>query len=102
MIPEIFALVISWLIVDPLQSKLNERLVDARAPQGLIADVRTCAEIALPKLIDRAAAEPTWVLTTALDVWTGRAAPETVLSNTTPGCSGAFKSAKAYLAGRGA
>jgi hypothetical protein len=102
MIQDIFALVISWLIVDPLQNEMNKRLAEVRAPQALIADVRTCAESSLPKLADRAAAEPSWVLATALDVWTGRTAPEDVLGASSPQCANTVVRAKDYLAGRGA
>ena len=48
----------------------------------MIADVRTCAEASLPRLADRAMAEPLWVVTTALNVWTGQSAPESILGNT--------------------
>jgi hypothetical protein len=102
MLQEILATLVSVLIVDPLQAEMNERLAQTRAPQAVIANVRTCAEASLPKLADRAVAEPLWVVTTTLDVWTGRSAPEEVLGGTSPQCDVAVKAARVYLESRGA
>jgi hypothetical protein len=101
MVQDILAFVINLLVVDPLQGEMNKRLAEVRAPQAVIADVRACAEGSLPRLAERAMAEPVWMVTTALDVWTGRAAPEDVLS-TSPQCESAIKTARAYLESRGA
>jgi hypothetical protein len=101
MFQEILASLVSVLIVDPLQAEMSERLAQVQAPQAVIAEVRTCAEASLPGLADRAMAEPLWVVTTALNVWTGQTAPETILGNT-PQCADALKSARVYLESRGA
>jgi hypothetical protein len=101
MVHDILAFFINFLIVDPLQGEISKRLAEIRAPQAIIADVRACAEASLPRLADRAMADPAWVLTTAFNVWTGNAAPETVLSTSSPQCDATIKSARAYLkAGR--
>ena len=101
MVQDILAFFINLLVVDPLQGEINKRLAEARAPQAIIAEVRTCAETALPRLAERAVAEPGWIVATALDVWIGRAAPEDVLS-TSPQCQSAIKAARVYLESRGA
>ena len=102
MLQEILATLVGVLIVDPLQAELNERLAQTRAPQAVIADVRTCTEASLPKLADRAMAEPLWVITTALDVWIGRTAPEAILGGTTAQCDAAVRAARVFLESRGA
>ncbi|MGO4526677.1 hypothetical protein AB4097_17670 [Microvirga sp. 2MCAF35] len=102
MLQELLASVVSVLIVDPLQAEMNERLAQVRAPQAVVADVRTCAEASLPKLADRAAADPLWVVTTAFDVWTGRTAPDQILGGTSTQCDAAIKAARIYLESRGA
>jgi len=102
MIQEILILIVNFLIVDPLQAEMNKRLADVRAPQAIIADVRSCADAALPHLADRAAGEPGWVAMTALDVWLGRVAPEDVLASVSPQCDGPVRAAKGYLQGRAA
>jgi hypothetical protein len=101
MVQNILAFFINFLVVDPLQDEMNKRLAEARAPQAIIAEVRTCAEDALPKLAERAIAEPAWVVATTLDVWLGRAVPEDVLS-TSPQCQSSIKAARIYLESRGA
>jgi hypothetical protein len=101
MLHDIFAIIINLLIVDPLQAEMNERLADARAPQALIADVRNCAEASLPKLADRAMADPAWVVATGLDVWLGRSTPDNVLGSISPECNTTVTSARAYLQGQG-
>lgn len=102
LLQELLATIVSVLIVDPLQGEMNERLAQIRAPQAVIADMRSCAEASLPKLADRAMAEPLWVVTTALNVWTGRSAPEDVLGGTSAQCDTAIKAARVYLESRGA
>ncbi|QRM29809.1 hypothetical protein [Microvirga sp. VF16] len=102
MLQDLLAFVVSVLIVDPLQAEMRDRLAQIRAPQAIIADVRTCAETSLPKLADRAMAEPLWVVTTALNVWTGNTAPEEVLGGTSAECNAAIKAARVYLESRGA
>ena len=101
MVQDILAFFINLLVVDPLQDEMKKRLAEVRAPQAIIAEVRTCAENALPGLAERAVTEPGWIVTTALDVWIGRAAPEDVLS-TSPQCQSAIKAARVYLESRGA
>jgi hypothetical protein len=101
MVQDILAFFISLLVVDPLQAEISKRLAEVRAPQAIIADVRACAQDSLPRLAERAMAEPIWAATTALNVWIGRAAPEDVLS-TSPQCESAIKAARAYVGSRGA
>lgn len=100
MVQDILALIVNMLILEPLQAEMNERLAKVRAPQAIIADVRTCATASLPVLADRAVADPAWAATTALNVWIGTAAPEDVLGTSSPQCDNAIKAARAYLSGR--
>ncbi|WP_134500579.1 hypothetical protein [Microvirga pakistanensis] len=100
MFHEILAFIVNLLIVDPLQAEMDKRLAEARAPQAVIADVRACADAALPILTDRAVSEPGWVATTALDVWLGRTAPEDVLTTIAPRCNAPVRAAKGYLQGQ--
>jgi len=102
MIHEILAFVVNLLIIDPLQAEMDKRLAVVRAPQTVVADVRACADAALPTLANRATAEPGWVVMTALDIWLGRAAPEDVLITVSPQCNAPLKAAKAFLEGQGA
>jgi hypothetical protein len=102
MFQEILSFLVSLLIVDPLQAEMSERLAQVRAPQAVIAEVRACAEASLPRLADRAMAEPMWVVSAALNVWTGQTAPEDILGSTTPQCASALKAARLYLESRGA
>jgi len=102
MLQEILSALVNVLIVDPLQAEMSERLTQMRAPQAVIAEVRSCAESSLPHLADRALSDPLWVVTTTLDVWTGRTAPEQVLGGTSAQCDAAVKAARVYLESRGA
>lgn len=102
MIHEILAFIINVLIVDPLQAEMDKRLTEVRAPRAVIADVRACADAALPILARRAATEPAWIVVTSLDIWLGRAALEEVLTNLSPQCAAPAQAAKGYLQGRSA
>ncbi|MXQ13177.1 hypothetical protein [Microvirga makkahensis] len=101
MLQEAFILIVNFLIVDPLQAELDRRLSEARAPQAVIADVRACADAALPVLADRVTGDPAWAASTALDVWLERSAPEDVLVKAAPQCDGPVRAAKGYLQGQG-
>lgn len=102
MFNELLSILVGVLIVDPLQAEMSDRLAKIRAPQTVIADMRTCAESSLPKLADRAMSDPLWVVATTLDVWTGNTAPENVLGGTSAQCDAAVKAARLYLESRGA
>jgi hypothetical protein len=102
MLQDLFAFLVGVLIVDPLQAEMNERLAQIRAPQAVIAEMRSCAEASLPPLANRALAEPGWAIATTLNVWTGRTAPEEVLGGTSAQCNAAIKAARVYLESRGA
>ncbi|WP_262030651.1 hypothetical protein [Microvirga sp. Mcv34] len=102
MLQELLAAVVSVLIVDPLQAEMNERLSQIRAPQAVITDMRSCAEASLPRLADRAVADPFWAVRATFDVWTGRTAPEDILGGTSTQCDAAIKAARLYLESRGA
>ncbi|KLK92608.1 hypothetical protein AA309_12945 [Microvirga vignae] len=60
MVQDIFAFFINLLIVDPLHDEMAKRLAQVRAPQAIIAEMRACAEDALPRLAEQAMAEPVW------------------------------------------
>jgi hypothetical protein len=102
MIHEILAFVVNLLIVDPLQAEMDKRLADVRAPQAVIADVKGCADAALPGLTDRVMSEPGWILGATLDIWLGTGAPEKVLADVAPQCEAPLRAARSYLEGRGA
>ncbi len=102
MLQDFFAFLVGLLIVDPLQAEMNERLAQIRAPQAVIAEMRSCAQASLPVLANRAMAEPGWAIATGLNVWTGRTSPEEVLGGTSAQCNAAVKAARVYLESRGA
>ena len=102
MFNELLSILVGVLIVDPLQAEMSERLAKIRAPQAVIADMRACAESSLPKLADRAMNDPLWVVSTTLEVWTGKIAPEKVLGGTSAQCNAAVEAARLYLESRAA
>jgi hypothetical protein len=94
---DIIAALISFFLVDPLQADLSERLAAARAPAAVIDDVTTCAETAVPVMIERATGDPWWAVTSAFGVWTGMADPAAILLEAAPSCAGAVTAAESYL-----
>lgn len=98
MIASLIAFLVSTFLVGPLQSELGSRLAQARAPAAIVQQVEACATAAIPALVDRAAADPWWALSSAFGAWVGTTSPEAVLRDAAPGCAPALAAARPFLA----
>lgn len=98
MFADILAFLVATFLLNPLQSGLASQLEAARAPAAVTRQVTECAAAATPRLIERAAADPWWAVTTAVSAWIGTARPEAVLRDAAPACAPALEAARPYLA----
>uniref|UniRef100_UPI001F37188A hypothetical protein n=1 Tax=Falsiroseomonas oryziterrae TaxID=2911368 RepID=UPI001F37188A len=86
MFADILAFLVATFLLGPLQSGLADRLEAARAPAAVTRELTDCAAAAAPRLVERAAGDPWWAVTTALSAWLGTARPEVVLRDVAPSC----------------
>ena len=91
------AALISFFLIDPLQAELAKKLNAARVPQGDLNDVTACAKAAKPAIVDRAMSEPTWAMSSIVQVWIVMARPEAILADTAPACRPAIETARPFL-----
>jgi hypothetical protein len=98
-IQDIITSLVSFFVIEPLQTELADRLAAARAPQAVIAQVSQCASTATPVLVERVAADPWWAVATTAQIWAGMTDPETVLGEVAPSCAPALQVARPFLEG---
>ncbi len=100
MIESLIAWFVDTFLLGPMQAQVTEQLQAARAPTAVVAQLGGCATAALPRLVERAVADPWWAISSGIGAWTGSLRPETLLGEATPGCATAMEAARPYL-GRG-
>lgn len=96
---DIFAALISFFLIQPLQAEVAERLAGTRVPQEVLTEVTTCMSAAAPVIIDRATEDPGWAVSNALGIWFGTTQPEAVLIEAVPSCESAVEAARPFLTG---
>jgi hypothetical protein len=94
---DLIALLVSLFLLNPLQAEMQSRLAEANAPPAVVAGVAACAVSAGPGLVQRAAEDPIWAISTALRSWFGAISPEAVLLDAAPDCVPAMAAARPYL-----
>ena len=99
---DLIAALVSFFLIEPLQTKMADKLAAARAPQAVLNDVAACARATGPVIVERVTGDPWWGVSTAVQVWIGSATPETILADTAPACRPAIEAARPFLADRGA
>lgn len=99
MFEALIAWVVATFLLGPLQSGVMSALQEQRAPAAVVEQVTRCGAEALPRLVERAGADPWWAIGTAIRASTGMVSPEAVLQDAAPGCMPAFQAARPYLTG---
>ncbi|WP_043540529.1 hypothetical protein [Salinarimonas rosea] len=94
----IFAALISFFLVDPIQAELAERLSAAQAPQEIVSVIAGCTQGAIPSVVDRVAGDPVRALSQVYEVWIGASDPVRLLAEVAPDCSAALEAARPFLA----
>ncbi|MEA1834934.1 hypothetical protein U8607_22835 [Methylobacterium durans] len=99
---DFIAALISFFLVEPLQAEMAKKLDAARVPQAVLNDVTACAKAAKPAIVDRAMNEPSWAISSIVQVWIGMARPDAILADTAPACRPAIEAARPFWSDRGA
>ncbi len=99
---DLIAALVSFFLIEPLQTKMADKLAAARAPQAVLTEVTACARAAGPVIVERVTGDPWWGVSTTVQVWLGSATPETILADASPTCRPAIEAARPFLTGRGA
>ncbi|BAU94052.1 long-chain-fatty-acid-CoA ligase (plasmid) [Methylorubrum populi] len=98
--PDLFAALVAFFLIDPLKAEMADKLAAARAPQAVVAQVSACARSAAPQIVERATADPWWAMANTFNVWVGSKGPEALLVEIAPACAGAVAAAQPFLTGR--
>lgn len=93
----IFAALISFFLVDPVQAELAERLSASQAPQEVVSAISGCTQAAIPSVVDRVTGDPVWALSQVYEVWIGASDPVRLLAEVAPECSRALETARPFL-----
>ena len=83
-IQEFFIALISFFLLEPLQTAMADRMGDVSREQ--VASVTTCIREATPILIQQAYDAPWQTATQVVDIWSGMIPPEEILASATPFC----------------
>ena len=102
LLQDLIATLVSVLLLQPLEAEVKEKLEGARVPQAVVTEVLSCARAAAPIVVQRAASDPVWAMSSVVRVWLGTARPEALLLEAAPGCGPAVAGARPFLAGRSA
>lgn len=87
---DIFAALVSFFILDPLEGELRTQLARAGIAQQNISQVVTCLQAEGPAVASRAWEDPGWAVTTAVGLWSGATSPRAALAEAAPRCATAF------------
>lgn len=90
---DLILIIVSTLLVEPLQAQLAAALAAAGAPAASVQGALQCVAAAAPAVAERFAADPGWAAVSAMRLWLGLAEPIALLAETAPGCGPALRSA---------
>lgn len=93
----IVAALISFFLIDPLQTGIAKALAVAGMPEAISQQVTTCAKAAAPAIVKRATDEPAWLVSTALSVWMGSRRLDAILVEAAPNCAAPVAAARGYF-----
>jgi hypothetical protein len=85
-IHDILSALVSFFIVEPLQTGIQEQLAKTGAPISVIERVTACAAAAQPVFIEHYSSNPAQAVTTALRLWTGMTTYRELLSSEVSAC----------------
>jgi hypothetical protein len=96
-IHNILSALVSFFIVDPLQTGIQEQLAKTGAPISVIERLTACAAAAQPVLIEYYSNNPAQAATTTLRLWASMTTYQELLSSEVPACQPALAAAEPYL-----
>ncbi|WP_197434563.1 hypothetical protein [Agrobacterium vitis] len=83
---EIFATLISFFLIDPIEADLRSRLASMSASANTIEQTQTCVRESAPKLLQQALDDPSWAVASGLRISFGWTTPVAVVSEVSPEC----------------
>ncbi|BCH66231.1 MULTISPECIES: hypothetical protein [Rhizobium/Agrobacterium group] len=90
MFTEIFAALISFFLIDPIEADLRSRLASMNASASTIERAQICVRDSAPKLLKQALDNPSWAVRSGLQISLGWTTPVAVVSEISPECRTAF------------
>lgn len=97
MIQDIFAWLLATFVIGPVQTELANRMQAAQAPAAIVQQVQSCVVSAAPVLVERAADDVWWGVSTVISVAAGLTDAKTLLAETSPKCASAVSAVRPFL-----
>ncbi|MBB2973032.1 hypothetical protein [Mesorhizobium sp. RMAD-H1] len=87
MISDFIGWIFALLVVDPLQTQIQEQVERAKLPMEIVRQSQACLVTQGPLLIERAASDYGWAAATVVNLAIGRTAPAELLDSKNPQCA---------------
>ncbi|YBV94544.1 hypothetical protein M1D80_00645 (plasmid) [Phyllobacteriaceae bacterium JZ32] len=87
MISDFTGWIFALLVVDPLQTEIQEQVERAKLPMEIVRQSQACLVTQGPRLIERAASDYGWAAATVVNLAIGRTAPAELLDSKNPQCA---------------
>lgn len=97
MIEAFLAWLVATFLLGPIKAEVAARLEAARAPVAVIERIAACTVEAVPRLGERAVADPIWAAGTVLRLWIGTIPVDALLRDATPECQRQIREAMPFL-----
>lgn len=99
MIYDLFAWLLTTFVIGPVQADIADRIKAAEAPAAIVQQLKACMVNGAPTLIDRAASDPWWGITTTISVAAGFTNAEAIVAGASPECAAAVSAVRPFLEG---
>lgn len=86
MISDLFASLVAFFLIDPVEAELRRRLATVNAPPSILAQAQACVADAGPKILQRATDEPAWAIRSSVSIGLGSSNPADILIDISPAC----------------
>lgn len=93
---------VSMFVIEPFEAEIGAKLKAAAAPQAIVAELRGCAGVATPALVDRALGDPVWGITSIVGVATGMMDAQKLVVEAAPACGPVMTKLRPFLTGAAA
>ncbi|MBB4009868.1 hypothetical protein [Allorhizobium taibaishanense] len=86
MIADLFASLIAFFLVDPVEAELRARFASLNAPPAIIAQMQACMVDAGAQIVQRAVDQPVWAVRSSVAVGLGLTDPADIVIGISPAC----------------
>jgi hypothetical protein len=97
MIEAFLAWLVGLFLLGPIKAEVAARLEAARAPVAVVERIGACTAEVVPRLGERAVADPLWAAGTVVRLWIGTIPLDALLREATPDCQRTMREAMPFF-----